>query len=247
MPSRIYPSYNPWFLVPFIIWVVVGGGMLLAFDQETLSYAVNKRNTPFLDVWIYRVTALGEGYTIPPVLIGLWLLVPGLRNRWFITTAIVCCGLSAVLVHLIKHLLHHARPLKVLTDTNLLHFDDNWHKLYDYSFPSGHSAGAFSMFCLISFLLPQRFRPWGLLLFLLAAAVGYSRIYLLAHWFVDVYAGSILGVVFCLVFFGVMHRLEPAFFGEHWQRHKRRISGGGSWGRKQPEANIRNSAGSNQD
>lgn len=197
--------------------------MLAAFDRQTLFETVNTHYNPFLDAVVPRINLLGEGQVIPVILLLLWLLIPGLRNLWFATTAAVCCGLSGLLVQLIKVTVHEPRPQALFRDADWLHFNGHWRELYNYSFPSGHSAGAFSMFCLLSFLLPVRFRPWGLLLFVLSMAVGYSRLYLAAHFFLDVYVGSILGVGFCLLFFGFMHRAEPAFFQEHWQRHKKRI------------------------
>jgi membrane-associated phospholipid phosphatase len=36
--------------------------------------------------------------------------------------------------------------------------------------------------------------------------VGYSRMYLAAHFFLDVYVGSILGTVFTTVIFAMMNK-----------------------------------------
>jgi membrane-associated phospholipid phosphatase len=67
--------------------------------------------------------------------------------------------------------------------------------LLRHSFPSGHTCAAFSLFTFLSLLASARYQPLGLLFFILAALVGYTRMYLAAHFFADVYAGSILGTI----------------------------------------------------
>lgn len=68
-----------------------------------------------------------------------------------------------------------------------------------WSFPSGHSAGAFAG----AWLLNHKFsRGWGLRYFV-ASLVAFSRIYLGDHYPGDVASGSLLGLLFAMFF----HRL----------------------------------------
>ncbi len=60
-----------------------------------------------------------------------------------------------------------------------------------WSFPSGHSAGAFAGASLISRYYPRQ-RPY---LYLIAALVAVSRIYLGDHYPGDVLSGSLSGMV----------------------------------------------------
>jgi undecaprenyl-diphosphatase len=59
------------------------------------------------------------------------------------------------------------------------------------SFPSGHSATAFAG---AAFLVMVLRRPRALLLFVPAALVAFSRVYLGAHYPSDVFAGAALGL-----------------------------------------------------
>jgi membrane-associated phospholipid phosphatase len=66
-----------------------------------------------------------------------------------------------------------------------------------HSFPSGHTVTAFSTAIIIAYWAKKKF--WGFPLLLLAALVGYSRMYLSQHFFEDVTAGSTIGVVVTVV------------------------------------------------
>ncbi len=58
------------------------------------------------------------------------------------------------------------------------------------SFPSGHTATSFACATVLSAAFPRAAPGF----FLLAAAIGFSRIYVGVHWPLDVLGGAILGV-----------------------------------------------------
>jgi undecaprenyl-diphosphatase len=61
----------------------------------------------------------------------------------------------------------------------------------DSSFPSGHTTVAFACATVLSYFEP-RLAP---ALFLLALAIGFSRVYVGVHYPLDVLGGAVLGVV----------------------------------------------------
>jgi membrane-associated phospholipid phosphatase len=61
------------------------------------------------------------------------------------------------------------------------------------SFPSGHTVTAFSTAVVLTYLAKNK--NWGVLFLVVAIMVGYSRMYLSEHFFEDVTAGSVLGVL----------------------------------------------------
>ena len=62
---------------------------------------------------------------------------------------------------------------------------------HDGSFPSGHAATSFAAATILAFAFP---RLWPLL-FTLAAAIAFSRVYVGVHYPLDVVAGAVLGML----------------------------------------------------
>ena len=65
-----------------------------------------------------------------------------------------------------------------------------------WSFPSGHSASAFAG----AWLLNRKFPGWSPLTYLIASQVAFSRVYLGDHYPGDVTSGSLLGMLFAMLF-----------------------------------------------
>lgn len=210
---------NPWFFYPFLIWVIVGGILLGTFDRRHLFEMVNGRHSEPLDIFMSTLTHFGTGQIMILILLIL-MAAPKFRNWWFVITAVLCISLPALVIQILKAIFNAPRPFEYFkADPSWIHFSQNWgDRLYHHSFPSGHSGGAFSMYCLLALLLPRRYRWLGLPLFLFALLVGYTRLYLAAHFFLDVYVGSILGTLITTLAFWVMNKNVDRFYGTNEPR-----------------------------
>ena len=154
---------------------------------------------------------MGQAEVVIPVLL-LLMLIPRFRNWWYFATAALCNLIPFFIQQALKTIFDRPRPRLLYYDRTWMHYLPEWPVYLSRSFPSGHSAGAFSLFCFLSLLLPQRHRVFGLLFFMLALLVCYSRIYLAAHFFADVYAGSIVGAVFTTFVFAIMNKYKGVFY-----------------------------------
>lgn len=74
---------------------------------------------------------------------------------------------------------------------------------HDPSFPSGHTTTSFAGATMLSALAP---RAWPLF-YLLAAAIGFSRIYVGVHWPLDVLGGAVLGTLLATLALTSLRRL----------------------------------------
>ncbi len=213
MRKRLQISYNPYFLVPFLLWVIGGGILCASYTKKEIFVAINSHYSNVADTVMYHLTMIGQAEVIVPVL-ALVMLIPAYRNSWYFITALLSNTIPLLIEQGLKTFFNSPRPLKYFHNPGWVHIVPTWPYLYDRSFPSGHTEGAFCFLCFLSLLLPKGYRAWGALFFVIALSVGYSRIYLTAHFFADVYAGSIIGVVMCTIIFSILKKNKGFFFGK---------------------------------
>ena len=89
------------------------------------------------------------------------------------------------------------RPWAAIQNHSLLHYVSFITPLLKSSFPSGHTATAFSIYLILCLLLQKKWWLWVGLIY--ALLVGYSRIYLAQHFPFDVAAGMFVGVLTVLI------------------------------------------------
>jgi len=203
---KIIFAKNYWFLIPYLIFLIICAGLLLSFPKAELHILLNKTNAPFFDILFKYATHLGDGAMIV-ILAVVFLFV---KYRYFF--AFLLGSLSAaVVVNLFKKVFldEMYRPSKYfeLFETYKLHLVEgvNQHSLQ--SFPSGHTATAFSVFFMLALVTKNK---WGKMFLLFAAVVvAYSRVYLSQHFVVDITAGSIISVLLMLLSF---------FWVQTWQK-----------------------------
>lgn len=104
-------------------------------------------------------------------------------------------SVEGILVNLLKSSINAARPLQEAA--NLVSINGNqilsWH-----SMPSGHTTAAFMGFGFISMHFNNKYI--GAISAILAALVGYSRLYLGQHYLRDVLAGESIALMILFVF-----------------------------------------------
>jgi membrane-associated phospholipid phosphatase len=186
---------NKWFFGVYFVVLVALIVLQVCYSQADLSLIVNGHHSAATDVFFKWVTYLGDG--LFAVLVALVLLF--YAYRWAALMAL-CFGLSALVAQFFKHVLFDdvVRPRRFFDGQGLpLHFVEGV-EVYEFnSFPSGHTATAFALFCLLSIV--TRSKAWGFAYVVLACLVGYSRVYLLQHFVIDTFAGSLVGVLTTLL------------------------------------------------
>lgn len=189
------------FMVLFLLWAIVGGGLYATKGNHALFQGVHSLHTPFWDQFFYYYTYVGDFVIIGPLLLLVWLLPQQYRNGRFFLLLVFTQLLPFLVVQGIKLLINAPRPSVVFGDADWFHRIAGLDLHTQLSFPSGHSAGAFACFTLLSILLPAGKSFWGILFFVLAFLVAYSRMYLGQHFFEDVYVGSLVGTLLCVLLY----------------------------------------------
>jgi len=151
-------------------------------DAQLFYYFnVHKQNW-LLDQIMKTVTHLGgAAFTVTFTIV---LITFGQSLMNFGVKALIALTGSHVLVQILKFLVNRPRPFLVLPRAVLAS-----KPLKDYSFPSGHTAAAFS----IATVSAMTYFSYSPLFLLLALIVGVSRVYLGLHYPSDVLVGSVLG------------------------------------------------------
>lgn len=181
---------NPWFFVPFLLWVVTGAVLqIFFFSHEELFLAINQANTPWLDVIMTGVTYIGDGITFGIMLAVILVLR---KFRLFFNAAAILLMVTIV-VQTAKHFFNAPRPMRYFSDTAVVH-TVKWVTVHgSCSFPSGHTTTAFAMFCFLALI--SKHKATGIIFISMGLIAAWSRIYLAQHFFIDVYIGSIIGTL----------------------------------------------------
>lgn len=184
------------FLTCYMLFLIAGGILLLLMPKGDEIIFFNSIHTRFLNQLFYYITHLAEW----PVVV--FILIVGIFSslgRGLVVAIIM--GLLAIPINILKKVVFAdmVRPSVFFQNKVVLDFIPGLIILQQHSFPSGHTASAFAMFFLVNVFVGDG--KWGIFTFLVALAVGISRMYLLQHFFIDVYFGSLIGVSFAFILY----------------------------------------------
>jgi len=174
---------SPWYwLVPVIGAVVLALIAISGINQTLFMFLNSVLNFNNESLWL-NITLLGDaGITAV-------LVLPLLGRRTDIVWAAIIAGIiTAVIVNVGKVYFAVPRPPAVL---DLNSFNQLGNMFTVKSFPSGHTAAAFTVAAVVILSIKQL--PVKIIILIAAILVGISRIAIGAHWPMDVLAGAIIG------------------------------------------------------
>ncbi len=187
---------NKVFLALYLIFLIAGLVLILQYEQGHDILFFNALHTPFFDSFFKYTTQLAEA----PML--FLILIVAIRFGY---GKGLLLALNTLLVFAITALLktyvfaQQVRPSVFFEGKEHLNFVQGVEIYRYHSLPSGHTSSAFALFFMMSILTSEK--RWAPVFFALALLVGISRVYLLEHFFRDVYAGSVIGVTVTAVFY----------------------------------------------
>lgn len=191
------------FLLPYLIFIT-GGAILIAVNSKAETHLeFNSLHSQFFDVFFSYFTRLGDGFTL--TLVVIILLTVRFRIALFVAAANI---IAAIITQTLKRTIFSdvVRPKKFFEGLNEIYFVPGIDNHLYYSFPSGHSTCAFSLYFALALLSKNKILKFAF--FLIALLAGYSRIYLSQHFFEDVYTGSLIGVTVTGITFFYINKIK---------------------------------------
>jgi membrane-associated phospholipid phosphatase len=190
---RVFLFNNRSFLIAYLIFLLLVLPVIIIFPKGTIHLYINQFHIPFTDFFFKYLTYLGSG--VVAVFFTIFFLFISFRKSFIIASSGIITGL---VVQILKHYLFAdlVRPAKFFEANSNLHLIEglNMHSLL--SFPSGHSGTIFALcLCLAAF---NRKVIWKIVLFCMAITIAFSRVYLSQHFLVDIYVGSMIGVLIAI-------------------------------------------------
>ncbi len=184
-------TLTPAFKTFSLLTVLVLGMATLVFwlDKAAFSLFLNNWHSLTGDVFMKNITYLGSGTVYVPMF--LYLLQ---KNKRLSLIFVISVAVQFLLVSVLMKRYIFAdmlRPIALIPDVDTLNLVEGvkLHRLY--SFPSGHSQTAFLAASFLTYTLKNRI--YGVLIFLVAALIAISRVYIFQHFFMDIWVGSFIG------------------------------------------------------
>jgi undecaprenyl-diphosphatase len=160
------------------------GKQKMAWELDFIRWANGWWSTPVLDQVIPWITYLGSHFAVIFFIILSWILT---KRKKILLRLILLYATQSAVIYSLKFLIQRQRPFLFLETASKLSKGPG--EILDPGFPSAHTAFAFMM----ATLLAERFPRYRVIFFIVAAFIGWTRIYLGLHYPTDVIAGGLLG------------------------------------------------------
>ncbi|MEP6926920.1 MAG: phosphatase PAP2 family protein [Ginsengibacter sp.] len=198
------------FLVTLYVFVSITDEIVLehenGFDQN-ISQAILSFVSPFATRLMETITFFGSSYFLFPAYLVI-IIYYLFRKNMKMALDITMVGLSSTgVLYLFKEIFKRHRPL-----------DPLMRNVTGFSFPSGHSFSSFTFCGLLIYILWETDikKAWKILLtiilFLFAATIAFSRVYLRVHYPSDVVAGFCLSMCWLMLSLWILHKADKKPF-----------------------------------
>ncbi len=169
----------------------------ILYADEQILLAINGANTLFLDKFLWNIS-------VPAIWIPLYIVLTlcivrryGKQSLWIMLAFAVCVGLSDYISSgIIKTLVARPRPTHTAGIEEMLHIVNNYYGGM-YGFVSSHAAN--TLCCALLFSLVWRNKISTISLCVWTVLVCWSRMYLGAHYPLDILGGLLVGTTLASV------------------------------------------------
>ena len=180
-------------LIIYFIFFLAAALSVILYKKADLHLQMNRYHSSFFDVFFKYSTFLGDG-----IMFGVLTLLFLFVKRKMALVFMVGGFLTLLITHFFKKVVFKGvpRPAEFLGLENL-HIIDGVKMAFWNSFPSGHTMTAFTIFAILCLYFRKCISQYVWIL--LAVIAGFSRVYLSQHFLIDIFVGSILGILIAFV------------------------------------------------
>lgn len=203
-PVKIKDNLLPVFLYSSVLAAL--GILVLLADKGSVELDINSNFNKSLGQFFRYTTHLGDGVAYA-LLIAIFLLTKYYNALLLFFVSIV----QTILAQGFKKIIFPDSPRPSVWFENqegvVLQFAEGVKIHSAHSFPSGHTATAFAIAIMLTYFFKKPVYVY--LFFLLAVIAGFSRVYLMQHFFEDVLAGAVVGIFSALLIIFLVNKFLP--------------------------------------
>lgn len=170
---------------------------VLHWDRRMVHKIGESRKLNKLERMFMTATTLGDGYIWASLALGL-LLFGGAVGRRYVGIGFGITVANIAIFRLIKTVTGRVRPENTATGRLRTRIDG-------YSFPSGHATTSFGLAWVVSNCYPNVAVQTSV--YVVAATIAFSRVFVREHYPLDVLGGAILGSAVAAALFPLLTHL----------------------------------------
>ncbi len=192
------------YMISGLVLVIIIEGLLSGSDLQPLNTAIEQVivqvRTPLITTLFVWITQIGNPFVFASAAVFLAILLILRGNAYEAALFLIALIVAMISLTILKNIFQISRPVSDIYSA------DGW------SFPSGHATVATAFFFLLAHTFFGKIKSTkGKTLLILGSILGaglicFSRLYLGAHWTLDVLAGIALGLLsvsFTILMFNV--------------------------------------------
>lgn len=186
-------------IIFIIISVLVASGATSNFDSSVTDSVVRASGNPAMDTTMIVVTESASLFP-SPMFIFAFILIIKKKTRRIGAILLLVLAIATVAYVSIKRIVDRDRPPYEFKPNIGFEYKPEMDVISPFasSFPSGHATRSAAFALVISYMIRNRSVggvPAGMLMWIIPASVGFSRVYIGAHYPTDVIAGIVLGLI----------------------------------------------------
>lgn len=188
-------------------FLLVVAMLLLTSEKGETELLINSKFNVGLGQFFRYATHLGDGIMYA-IIIALFLLIKYYNALLLFLTSVI----QTIIVQVMKKIIYPEalRPSAYFENHEgvILNFAEGVKMHSVHSFPSGHTATAFAIAVILTAIIKKPI--WSFFFFIAACIAGFSRVYLLQHFFEDVFTGALIGIASALFILFILKKYFPS-------------------------------------